>query len=236
MVRRFSATERALHWIHAVAFFGMLVTGVALYLPALAGGVGSRQDLKAVHLVVAVGWVVALLLVAALGNRRALRATALELDLFDDDDRRWLRGAAAPQARFNAGQKLHSVVQAAAAVLFVVSGVLLLAGERDTRLRLDGTILLHDALTVGATALVAGHLYLALVHPPTRPALRGMLGGRVDAAWAASHHAKWRPGPLAPTPGPAPLRRPLTWVLLALALAVALGSVVLASGSLPGLG
>ena len=227
MVRRFSATERALHWVHAVAFFAMLATGVALYLPVLAGGLGSRQDIKAVHLAVAVGWVVALLLVAALGDRRALRATALELDLFDDDDRRWLRGGAAPQARFNAGQKAHSVIQAASATLFVVSGVLLLAGERDTRLRLDGTILLHDALTVGVTALVLGHVYLAMVHPPTRPALRGMLGGRVDAAWAARHHAKWRPRPLTAPAGRAVLHRPLTWVLLALAAAVALGSLAL---------
>jgi formate dehydrogenase subunit gamma len=38
---------------------------------------------------------------------------------------------------------------------------------------------------------VLGHLYLALVHPTTRQALRGMTLGSVDAAWAERHHEKW---------------------------------------------
>jgi cytochrome b subunit of formate dehydrogenase len=40
--------------------------------------------------------------------------------------------------------------------------------------------------------LVAGHLYMAIVNPGTRPALRGMLTGRVDRNWARAHHAEWR--------------------------------------------
>jgi cytochrome b subunit of formate dehydrogenase len=35
-VPRFGATERTLHWLHAVAFFIMLASGLMLYLPALA--------------------------------------------------------------------------------------------------------------------------------------------------------------------------------------------------------
>ena len=37
-VRRFSRTERAVHWIHATAFFALLASGLILYLPALAVG------------------------------------------------------------------------------------------------------------------------------------------------------------------------------------------------------
>jgi cytochrome b subunit of formate dehydrogenase len=40
---------------------------------------------------------------------------------------------------------------------------------------------------------LAGHLFLALVWRPTGPALRGMVRGTVDAAWAARHHERWRP-------------------------------------------
>jgi formate dehydrogenase subunit gamma len=49
-VRRFSGAERALHWIHALSFFGLLATGLVLYLPSLAGTFGSREDVKTIHL------------------------------------------------------------------------------------------------------------------------------------------------------------------------------------------
>jgi cytochrome b subunit of formate dehydrogenase len=42
--------------------------------------------------------------------------------------------------------------------------------------------------------LVAGHIYLAVLHPATRGALRGMTLGDVDRDWASRHHAKWVSG------------------------------------------
>ena len=36
-----------------------------------------------------------------------------------------------------------------------------------------------------------GHLYLALIHPATRHALRGMTLGDVREDWAEEHHPKW---------------------------------------------
>ena len=193
LVRRFSRTERALHWMNAAAFFALLGTGAILYLPALSEAVGRRGVVKDLHVVVAICWLAGLLLVMLRGDRGGLRRTIAELEVFDDDDLRWLRGRGAPQGRFNAGQKMHAALQAAFAVLFTVSGVLLLAGERDTDFRLSGTIVVHDTVTLLATAFVVGHLYLALVHPATRPALRGMVMGTVRRDWAARHHAKWRP-------------------------------------------
>ncbi len=193
LVARFGRTERALHWVHAAAFFGMLITGMLLYLPALAGTLGSRPQVKAVHLAVAIAWLAALLLVAILGNRRALRASIRDVDRFDANDRRWLRraGRGVPQGRFNAGQKLHTHLQSAFAVLWLVSGTLLWLGERNTTFRLSGSIPLHDLTTLAAVVLLAGHLWLALVWPATRPALRGMTLGTVRRDWARQHHATW---------------------------------------------
>ena len=190
-VRRFSRTERALHWVHASAFFVLLGSGLVLYLPTLAAEVGRRPLVKDVHLLTALAWAVALVAVLALGDRRELRATARELDVFDADDRRWLRGRPAPQGRFNAGQKLNAALTAAFALLFAVSGALLWLGERDTRFRFDSTIVLHDVLTYVSVALLTGHLYLAVVHPTTRHALRGVTLGTVREDWAREHHAKW---------------------------------------------
>jgi formate dehydrogenase subunit gamma len=190
-VRRFSRTERTLHWVHASAFLVLLGSGLVLYLPTLAAEVGRRPLVKDVHLLTALAWAVALVAVLALGDRRGLRATARELDVFDADDRRWLRGRPAPQGRFNAGQKLNAALTAAFAVLFAVSGALLWLGERDTRFRFDSTIVLHDVLTYVSVALLVGHLYLAVVHPTTRHALRGVTLGTVREDWAREHHPKW---------------------------------------------
>jgi formate dehydrogenase subunit gamma len=190
-VRRFSRTERAVHWVHASAFLVLLGSGLVLYLPSLATAVGRRPLVKDVHLLTALAWALALLLVFLVGDRRGLRATARELDVFDADDRRWLRGRPAPQGRFNAGQKLNAALTAAFALLLAVSGVLLWLGERDTRFRFDSTIVLHDVVAYLSVALLAGHLYLAVIHPTTRHALRGMTVGTVREDWAREHHAKW---------------------------------------------
>ena len=50
-------------------------------------------------------------------------------------------------------------------MLFVVSGLLLWFGERDTSFRLASTIFLHDGLMYVSLVLLVGHLYLALIHP-----------------------------------------------------------------------
>ena len=169
----------------------MLASGLVLYVPDLSVAVAHRPLVKAVHVYAAVAWLAALVLVALVGDRQSLRRTVREIDLFDRDDRRWLRGARAPQGRLNAGQKANAIVTAAFAVLFAVSGFLLWYGERDTRLRLPGAVALHDALTYASVVLLVGHLYLALIHPATRHALRGMTVGSVREDWARAHHPKW---------------------------------------------
>src|SRR6476619_1304448 len=107
-VRRFSGAEQALHWLLAVSFLTMLVTGLILYLPSLAEVAADRRLWKSIHLGAAIAFWggTLLLLVSAPGE---LQRTARELDTFDEDDRRWLRwavrrgGPEPPQGRFNAG-------------------------------------------------------------------------------------------------------------------------------------
>ena len=193
-LRRFSRTERTLHWVNALGFFMLLATGLILYLPSLSVLVARRPLIKDLHFWSGIGWIAALVLIALLGDRRGLLRTARELDAFDADDVRWLRRRRpAPQGRFNAGQKVNASLTAAFTVLFLVSGLLLWLGERDTRFRFASTVVLHDGLMYAALALLVGHLYLALIHPATRHALRGMTLGTVSEDWAAEHHGKWKP-------------------------------------------
>jgi formate dehydrogenase subunit gamma len=190
-LRRFTRTERAVHWVHAAAFVILLATGLGLYLPSLAELVGRRPLLKTIHIYTAVAWAVALVLVVVVGDRAALRATAREIDLFDRDDRAWLRGRHPPQGRLNAGQKVNAILTAVFALMFVLTGFLLWYGERDTRFRFAQTILIHDWLMYISFFLFLGHLYLSLIHPKTRHALNGITRGWVDEEWARAHHAKW---------------------------------------------
>lgn len=191
-VRRFSRSERVLHWVNAAGFFVLLASGLVLYLPSLATAVGRRPVVKDIHFWAGIGWVSALVLVALLGDRRGLLRTARELDRFDPEDLRWLRGRRpAPQGRFNAGQKVNAALTAAFVVLFFVSGLLLWLGERDTSFRFASTVVLHDGLLYASVVLLVGHLYLAVIHPATRHALRGMVTGTVREDWAREHHPRW---------------------------------------------
>lgn len=232
VVHRFGRTERVLHWAHAGAFTAMLLTGLVLYLPFLAQVISARPLMKSLHLTAAVAWIAALILIPLLGDRGALKQTRRDLERFDDDDLLWLRPRREVkplQGRFNAGQKVHAVVQAALSVLFLVSGTLLWLGERNTALRFDGTLALHDMAMYAGGAFVVGHVSMAFA-PDTRAALSGVVDGTVPAAYATSHHAKWRAEPVRPdAPSPAvraPSRPRLALAALVVVLA-ALGATLL---------
>src|SRR5258705_3452880 len=109
-LRRFTRTERAVHWVHATAFVILLATGLALYLPSLAELVGRRPLLKTIHVYTAGAWLVALVLIVVLGDPRSLRATAREIDLFDRVDPALLEGRHPSQGRLNAGPKVNTLL------------------------------------------------------------------------------------------------------------------------------
>jgi formate dehydrogenase subunit gamma len=181
-VRRFSRTERTLHWVNAAGFLLLLATGLILYLPRLSTVVGRRPLIKDIHLWGGIGWISALAIVIVLGDRRGLLRTARDLEVLTP-------------SRLNVGQKINALLNAAFAVLFLVSGLLLWFGERDTRFRFTSTVLLHDILMYTALTLLVGHLYLALIHPATRHSLRGMTRGTVREDWAKRHYPRWAPPP-----------------------------------------
>jgi formate dehydrogenase subunit gamma len=193
-VARFTATERLLHWTHASAFFVLLGSGLILWIPSLSIWVSRRNLVKNVHIWTAVAWAAALLVLVLFGNRRALRDAWREIETFDRADRRWLRGGRAPQGRFNAGQKVNALLTASFALLFALSGFFLWLGERDHRFLLDGSGAVHDTVMYLSVALLTGHLYLAVIHPRTRHALRGITLGDVREDWAREHHRKWVDG------------------------------------------
>src|SRR4051794_1309530 len=90
-VRRFSGAEQALHWLLAVSFLTMLVTGLILYLPSLAQVAADRRLWKSIHLGAALAfWFGTLLIVSS--STGGLRGTVGQIGRFDGDDRRWVEG------------------------------------------------------------------------------------------------------------------------------------------------
>jgi formate dehydrogenase subunit gamma len=178
VIRRFSRTERTLHWVNAICFLYLLATGLILYLPSLSVLVQRRPLMKDMHFWGGIAWISLLVIVALSGDRRGLVRTAREIERLD-------------RSRFNAGQKVNAILTAAFTLLFAVSGMLLWLGERDTRFRFASTVILHDGLMFAALALFVGHLYLAVIHPTTRHSLRGMALGSVRADWARTHYPEW---------------------------------------------
>jgi formate dehydrogenase subunit gamma len=192
-VQRFSVSERGIHWLTAFAFFSLLVSGLVV------GRRGAFHDVMyASHLASAGALVGGVVLITLMGNRRAIRRTTRELRTFDPEDRKWLAsvhsrflaGAPEPPAgRFNAGQKVNFVlVCILLAVLYVSGADTIIAGTHHNLI--FGA---HKLATIGICVLVAGHLYMALVNPATRHAMRGMLTGKVDREWARKHYPRWEP-------------------------------------------
>jgi formate dehydrogenase subunit gamma len=193
-VQRFAASERGVHWITALAFFSLLLSGLV---------VGRRGAFHTVmyawHLASAAALVGGVALITLAGNRRTLAATTRQLRTLDAEDRQWLSTAPSrllasapeppPAGRFNAGQKLNFVlVCLLLAALYITGGDTILAGTHHN-LIFGG----HKLATIGICVLVTGHLYMALVNPTTRHALRGMLTGEVDRDWATKHYPGWKP-------------------------------------------
>ncbi len=87
--------------------------------------------------------------------------------------------------RFNGGQKMNARLALAGLTGLYVTGVYLLTFGRSAFGHL------HGPFAFLTTALVVGHIFMAVVNPSTRHALRGMTLGSVDRDWAAHHFPRW---------------------------------------------
>ncbi len=193
MVKRFTVSERAVHWLTALAFFSLLISGLVV------GRRGTFHDVMyAWHLASAGVLIFSVSLIVVAGNRQALRRTARELRSLDVEDREWLGAIPArllagsperPAGRFNAGQKLNFILVSILLVALYASGVDTIVVGTHHNLIFG----VHKLATIAISVLVAGHLYMALVNRATRHALRGMLTGEVDREWAREHYPRWEP-------------------------------------------
>ncbi len=134
---RFVLAERLAHWSKAVFFIAAATGGLVMWIPRTRQLMGANR-LQFSHLHGGIGILmilVPLVILIAL-DRRRFAEDLKEVDVWDEDDRRWfwaalrlrtLRGKQMPpQGRLNAGQKVNSLLVSLIAIGLLVTGSILL--------------------------------------------------------------------------------------------------------------
>ncbi|MGB5259068.1 MAG: formate dehydrogenase subunit gamma [Gammaproteobacteria bacterium] len=198
LVRRYTTTEMTVHWVMAITFVTLALSGLILLygrwlLIPLLGPSGFSVTAAACKLLHNyVGLLFAAIIPVAFFLY--MKDSLFNLKV----DGQWFRraggyfGGEEPSSeKVNAGQKMWYWVAMLGGFVLIVSGLfldfpnLLLQGREW----LQGAHVIHTLAAIGVTAFFIVHLYLATVG--VEGALESMVNGHVDANWAKQHHDLW---------------------------------------------
>jgi formate dehydrogenase subunit gamma len=212
-ISRFNGFERFAHWLTAVSFVVLGLTGLnitfgkALLLPLLGPESFSAisQTAKYAHNYVAFAFVAGLVLIVAMW---------IKDNVPDRTDVQWfkqgggfIKSKHAPARRFNAGEKLVFWAMLGAGILISVSGFLLLFPFYVTNIfGMQIAQVVHSVIAVLFVALILGHIYIGTLG--MEGAFEAMGTGEVDYNWAKEHHDLWLEEQLAKGRAVSPPDRP----------------------------
>jgi formate dehydrogenase subunit gamma len=194
VVERYPRQVRILHWVNALAWIVLFVTGWFFFVdqfgPAASGGISGV--LHRIAAVIMVGWAVLFFL----GNPKSAISGILEALKWGKDDIGWLKAAIPyyffgkdeampPQEHMNTGQKMWWLVTLAFGVLMIVTGALMWFVAATPILGI-----LHDVGFIVLFSFGMLHMFLSL-HPKMSGIFWSMWNGNVSAKYAESHHKKW---------------------------------------------
>jgi formate dehydrogenase subunit gamma len=196
-IRRFEPADRWAHWLMAITWVTLAITGIILslgksvLLPLIGYTLFSflATLAKNLHnfigpvLIVAVPW---MFLRYVRHNGISGEDFKWFLHIFD-----YFKGHEYPSGKFNAGEKLvFWLVLVLFSTILVVTGLILVFPNFDqTRQTMQISNLVHMATAYVAIALACVHIYLGTIG--AEGAYRAMRDGYVDASWAEHHHALW---------------------------------------------
>jgi formate dehydrogenase subunit gamma len=195
-VPRFKAFERFAHWLTAVSFVVLGITGLNItfgkhvLLPLVGYDAFSvlSEAAKYVHNFTSFAFVLGLVLIIAIFFKD---------NIPDKTDIEWFRQGGgfikskhAPARRFNAGEKLVFWGALGAGILVSVSGYLLLFPFYVTDIAgMQIAQVVHAVIAVLFVALILGHIYIGTLG--MEGAFEAMWTGEVDYNWAKEHHDLW---------------------------------------------
>jgi formate dehydrogenase subunit gamma len=196
-IRRFTTTERLLHWSFALPQIVLMITGGwLLAFSSQSGQSVVKVNVVMIHKVAAACFLIAPFLVFMSGDAKTLiKNIRLALN-WNSSDLQWffrsfmkviVPSTSLPEVgKFNAGQKLNMLIVMILGILFAVSGLLMWF--------LDDVLLawiVHAVAFLVVLLLVSGHVYMSILHPSTRPSFWSIINGNVDREWANHHHPQW---------------------------------------------
>ncbi|HWW30126.1 MAG TPA: formate dehydrogenase subunit gamma [Steroidobacteraceae bacterium] len=193
---RFSGFERFSHWLTAVSFILLALTGLnitfgkILLLPAIGPEAFSSfaQTAKYVHNFVSFSFVVGLALIVALWIKDNV-PQRVDLDWLKQGGG-FIKSKHAPAGRFNAGEKLVFWSALGAGLLVTISGIFLLFPFYWTNIAgMQIAQVVHAVVAVLFVAVILAHIYIGTLG--MEGAFEAMGTGEVDINWAKEHHDRW---------------------------------------------
>jgi formate dehydrogenase subunit gamma len=195
-VARFTGLERFAHWLTAVSFVILGLTGLnitfgKLLLRPLIGPEAFStfsEGAKYVHNYIGFSFVVGLALIAAMWFRDNI-PDATDIEWFRQGGG-FIKSRHAPARRFNAGEKLVFWGALGAGTLVAISGFLLLFPFYVTNIfGMQTAQAVHAVIAVLFVAMILGHIYIGTAG--MEGAFEAMAIGEVDYNWAKEHHDLW---------------------------------------------
>jgi len=198
---RYSQQVRWLHWVTAVTWVILFITGLFLFVPQFGGGAGHGISglFHRIAAVVVVAWAVGYFL---RNPKASLEGIKFALK-WGSADIKWAMAAPAyyffgkedkmpPQEHMNTGQKLWWLVVLGCGALMVITGALMWFFKDVIP---QGVFMWAGIFhSIGMAVLFAFafvHVYLSVFHPKMRGIFWSMVNGTVPAKYAESHHKKW---------------------------------------------
>ncbi len=195
-ILRFKSFERFAHWLTAVSFVVLGLTGLNItfgkivLLPVMGPEAFAdlSQAAKYVHDFTSFSFVTGLILIAVIFFRDNL-PERVDIDWLKQGGG-FIKSKHAPAGRFNLGEKLVFWLSLAAGVAVSLSGFLLLFPFYETNItEMQLAQVVHAVIAVLFVALILAHIYIGTVG--MEGAFEAMGTGKVDLNWAREHHDLW---------------------------------------------
>ena len=192
-LQRYTASQRANHWVTGICFILLTLSGLAFFHPAFypltqlfGGGTWARILHPYLGVILGVSFLMMFL-------------RFWQLNLINDADREWLTRVQEmidgndhnmpEQGKYNAGQKMVFWATAMCTLVLVLSGIVLWRSFFDFPVGLVRlAAVVHAAAAVFMIITIIVHVYAAIW---TRGTIRAMWYGTVTRAWAKQHHRAW---------------------------------------------
>jgi formate dehydrogenase subunit gamma len=192
-LQRYTAAERANHWVTGICFILLMLSGLAFFHPAFypltllfGGGVWARILHPFIGVILALAFV---MMFFRFWRLNVMTRTDMEWllrirEMIDGNDHNMPE-----QGKYNGGQKIVFWGMAVCIPALVCSGLVMWRSYFDFPVEVVRVaVVVHAAAAIVMIMIAIVHVYAAIW---TKNTIRAMWYGTVTRAWAKQHHRAW---------------------------------------------